>query len=72
MADVARYRVLTLTDPAKDSTIYVTDTATRQIVKVVSTKPGDKGQVTITYGIPKTVSPPPASQVADTSNLGLL
>lgn len=42
----------------------MTDTATPQIVKVVSTKPGYKGQVTITYGIPKTVSPPPASQVA--------
>jgi hypothetical protein len=67
---VGGQRVLTLTDKAKDSTMYVTDSATPRILKVVSKKPGDSGQFTIAYGIPATIAPPPASETLNGSQFG--
>jgi hypothetical protein len=63
-------KVLTLTDKAKDSTIYVTDTATPQIVKVVSTLKTDDATFTITYGVPASVSAPPSSQTVNGAQYG--
>lgn len=55
-------QVYTLTDKAKDITMYVTDTSTPQIIKVVSKQNGNSGEFTITYGAPKSITPPPASE----------
>ncbi|MGH3165207.1 MAG: hypothetical protein ACRDN0_04845, partial [Trebonia sp.] len=62
--------VLTLIDKSKQSTMYVTDTATPQIVKVVSKQAGNSGQFTITYGVPSTVTAPPASQTVNGAQYG--
>lgn len=63
-------KVLTLTDKAKDSTMYVTDSATPQIVKVVSTQKSDDGEFTVTYGVPASVSAPPSSQTVNGAQYG--
>lgn len=55
-------RVYPLTDKAKEVTMYVTDTSTPQIIKIVSAKPGDSGQMSISYGVPKPITAPPASE----------
>lgn len=70
-ATVNGERVVTLTDRADDSTLYVTDTAAPRLIKATSTQPGNAGQFTITYGIPKSVAPPPASQTVDAARFGL-
>lgn len=63
-------RVLALTDKAKNSTMYVTDTAVPRIMKVTGKQPGDSGQFTIAYGVPATVTAPPASQTVDGAQYG--
>jgi len=67
---VGGQRVVTLTDKAKDSTMYVTDTATPRIVKVVSKEPGNGGQFSIAYGVPATITAPPASETVSGSQFG--
>jgi hypothetical protein len=57
-------RVYPLTDKAKDESMYVTDAAAPQIIKMVSTKPGNDFQLSITDGIPKSITTPPASETA--------
>jgi hypothetical protein len=63
-------RVLALTDKAEDTTIYVTDTLTPRVVKVVSTLKTDDGQFAVTYGKPASVSAPPASQIVNGAQFG--
>lgn len=63
-------RVLTLTDKAKQSTMYVTDTAAPRILKVVSKQPGNSGQLSITYGLPAKITAPPASETVNGSQFG--
>jgi hypothetical protein len=63
-------KVLPLIDKSKDSTLYVTDTSTPQIVQVVSRQSGNSGQFTITYGVPTTVSAPPGSQTVNGAQYG--
>lgn len=67
---VSGQEALELTDKAKDSTMYVTDTAAPQILKVVSTQKGNSGQFTITYGVPTTVTAPPASSTVNGAKYG--
>jgi hypothetical protein len=67
---VGGQRVLTLTDKAKESTMYVTDTATPRILKVVSKQPGNSGQLIITYGVPAKITAPPASETVNGSRFG--
>ncbi|HSZ39389.1 MAG TPA: hypothetical protein VK817_05480 [Trebonia sp.] len=63
-------KVLSLTDKAKDSTIYVTDTSAPQIVQVVSKQKSDNGQFTISYGVPASVSAPPSGQTVNGAQYG--
>lgn len=63
-------RVYPLTDKSQGATVYVTDTSTPQIIKVVSSKSGDSGQMSLTYGVPKSVTAPPASQTVTMPGLG--
>jgi hypothetical protein len=63
-------QVLPLTDKAKDSTMYVTDTATPRIVKVVSKQAGNSGEFTITYGVPAAVTAPPSSDTVNGAQYG--
>jgi len=67
---VGGQRVLTLTDKAKESTMYVTDTAAPRILKVVSKQPGNSGQLMITYGLPAKITAPPASETVNGSQFG--
>lgn len=67
---VGGQRLLALTDKAKNSTMYVTDTAVPRIVKMVGKQSGDSGQFTIAYGVPATVTAPPASQTVDGAQYG--
>jgi len=62
MTTVNGQQVYTLTDKAKDVTMYVTDTSTPQIIKAVSKQNGNSGEFTITYGAPKSITAPPASE----------
>lgn len=62
MTTVNGQRVYTLTDKAKDITMYVTDTSAPQIVKIVSKQNGNSGEFTIAYGVPKSITAPPASE----------
>jgi hypothetical protein len=70
LTTVSGQKVLTLSDKAKDSTIYVTDTTSPQIVRVISKQPGNAGQFTITYGAPASVTAPPASQTVNGAQYG--
>ena len=63
-------QVLPLTDTAKGSTMYVTDTSTPQIVQIVGTKPGSAGKVTFEVGAPVTLTAPPASEIVDGASFG--
>lgn len=67
---IGRQRVLTFTDKAKDTTIYVTDTAAPRLVRMASKQPGNGGQRTIVYGVPATVTAPPASQTVNGAQYG--
>ncbi|HEX6448804.1 MAG TPA: hypothetical protein VF060_05020 [Trebonia sp.] len=70
MTTVNGQKVYTLTDKAKDITMYVTDTSTPQIIKVVSKQNGNSGEFTITFGAPKSITAPPASETAVLPGLG--
>lgn len=63
-------QVLPLTDNSKGSTMYVTDTATPQIVQIIGTKAGNAGKVTFAVGAPVTLTPPPASETVDGTSFG--
>lgn len=57
---------------SKADTMYVTDTNTPEITEIVEGKAdGGPGKVTVSVGVPVTLSAPPASQVIDGSALGL-
>jgi hypothetical protein len=64
LTTVSGQRVYPLTDKAKDESMYVTDAAAPQIIKLVSTKPGNDFQLSITDGVPKSITAPPASETA--------
>jgi hypothetical protein len=70
MATVNGQHVYTLTDKAKDITMYVTDTSTPQIIRVLSKQNGSSGEFTITYGVPKLITAPPASETAVLPSFG--
>jgi hypothetical protein len=55
-------KVYPLADKADKTTFYVTDTSTPWIIKFVDTKSGEAGQATITYGVPKSITAPSASE----------
>jgi hypothetical protein len=57
-------RAYPLTGKSEDTTVYVTDTPAPQIIEVVDAKSGDRGKFTVTYGIPKSITAPPASETA--------
>lgn len=64
-------QALALKDPAKSSTMYVTNTGSPQILRVTSTQSGNSGRVDFTgYGNPVTLTPPPASQTLDGAKYG--
>jgi hypothetical protein len=63
-------KVLPLIDKSKDSTLYVTDTSTPQIVQVVSKQTGNSGEFTITYGVPTSVPAPPSNQTVNGAQYG--
>jgi hypothetical protein len=50
--------------------MYVTDTATPRIVKVVSKQAGNSGEFTITYGVPAAVTAPPSSDTVNGAQYG--
>lgn len=56
------HRVLTLTDKTKDGVMYVTDTSAPRITEVIGKPKGISARMTITYGVPKSITPPPASE----------
>lgn len=62
-------RVLQLNDTTDGSVGYVTDTGEPQLVQF--TGPKDSGKITVTYGAPVTLTPPPSSQVLDGAKIGL-
>lgn len=70
LTTVSGQRALELTGQPTGSAVYVTDAAVPRILKIVSIKPGDKQQWTFTYGVPKTIKPPSASETIDGSRLG--
>jgi hypothetical protein len=70
MATVNGQHVYTLTDRAKGITMYVTDTSTPRIIKVVGKQKGNSEESTITYGVPKSITAPPASETAVIPSLG--
>lgn len=57
---------LTHKDTTEDDTMYVTDTSTPRIIEVVGQDVGkgntDSGRFTVSYGVPQSVTTPPASQ----------
>jgi hypothetical protein len=64
-------QVLALKDRAKSSTMYVTDTSSPQILRVVGTQSGNGGRIDFTgYGSPVTLTPPPASETIDGARFG--
>lgn len=70
LTTVSGQQALTLTDKAKDATMYVSDTASPRILKVVSKQSGNSGQFTITYGVPATITAPTASETVNGSQYG--
>jgi len=62
-------RVLQLNDTTDGSVGYVTDTGEPQLVQF--TGPKGSGKITVTYGAPVTLTPPPSSQVLDGAKIGL-
>jgi hypothetical protein len=62
-------RVLQLNDTTDGSMGYVTDTGEPQLVQF--TGPKGSGKITVTYGAPVTLTPPPSSQVLDGAKIGL-
>lgn len=68
---VAGKKVLTLSDKKKDTSMTVTDAAKPQIVTIIDKQPKNKGQVTVVYGTPTSVSPPPSYETVDASKAGL-
>jgi hypothetical protein len=62
-------RVLPLIDKAKGGTLYVTDSATPEIVELANARGGNRGKLTFSYA-PVTLTPPPPSQSVDGSRLG--
>ena len=69
-ATINGQHVYTLTDKAKDTTMYVSDTSTPQIIKVVGKQNGNSEEFTITYGVPKSITAPPASETAVLPSFG--
>ena len=63
-------QALPLTDTSKGGTLYVTDTATPQVLEIVNTTAGKSGTITFNVGAPVTLSAPPASQTLDGSQFG--
>jgi hypothetical protein len=60
-------------DKTEDDTMYVTDTSTPRLVEVVGKeagKGGTSGRFTVTYGVPGSVTAPPASQTTAFPSLG--
>lgn len=53
-----------LTDKAKGVTMYVTDTSSPQFIEMIGGGAGGSGTFTVTYGVPKSVTAPPASETA--------
>lgn len=66
-------RVVALTGTGKDkgANMYVTDTASPRIIEVAGQDSGANGRITITYGVPKSITAPPPGQVTDFSKMGL-
>jgi hypothetical protein len=51
--------------------MYVTDTSSPQILRVVGTQSGNGGRIDFTgYGNPVTLTPPPASKAIDGARFG--
>ena len=68
---IGSQQVLALKDPAKSSTMYVTDTGSPQILRVVGTQSGNGGRIDFTgYGSPVTLTPPSASNTIDGARFG--
>ena len=63
-------QALRLGDTSRGGTLYVTDTATPQVLQVVNTKAGSSGKITFKVGAPVTLTAPPASQTVDGSQYG--
>ena len=63
-------QALPLTDTSKGGTLYVTDTATPQVLEIVNTTAGKSGTITFDVGAPVTLTAPPASQTLDGSQFG--
>ena len=63
-------RALPLIDASKGGTLYVTDTATPQVLQLVNTKAGNSGKITFSVGAPVTLTAPPASQTVDGTRYG--
>jgi hypothetical protein len=64
-------QALALKDPAKSSTLYVTDTSSPQILRLTSTQSGSHGRIDFTgYGNSVTLTPPPASETIDGARYG--
>jgi hypothetical protein len=60
-------------DKTEDDTMYVTDTSTPRLIEVVGkevSKGGTSGRFTVTYGVPGSVTAPPASQTTAFPSLG--
>jgi hypothetical protein len=70
MTTVNGQHVYTLTDKAKGITMYVTDTSTPRIIKIVGKQKGNSGEFTYTYGVPKSITAPPASETEAIPGLG--
>jgi hypothetical protein len=70
MATVNGQQVYTLTDKAKDITMYVTDTSTPRIIRAVGKQNGKSVEYNYTYGVPKSITAPPASETAVVPSFG--
>lgn len=55
-------QVYTLTSKSQGTTMYVTDVSAPRMIEVVESKSATSGQFTISYGIPKSIAAPPASE----------
>jgi hypothetical protein len=63
-------QALALKDPAKSSTLYVTDTSSPQVLRLTSTQSGSNGRIDFTgYGNSVTLTPP-ASETIDGAPYG--
>lgn len=63
-------QALTLTDKSRGGTIYVAAKETPKILAVLNTSTSDKGELTVAYGVPVTVTAPPASSTFDCAKHG--